>query len=403
MAAWIPKAAIQVAKNQNAYAACYAAQSRSCSSKPKIIKNPTTAKLKRGTGGRSSFNGIVCTIFGCNGFVGRYVCNRLGKIGTQLILPHRCDRYFVMPLKLCGDLGQVLFHPFELRDEESIIRSIKYSNVVVNLVGKDVESRNYDLYDVNVEGARTLARLAKQCNVERFIHVSCLNAEEHPEPRILPEGSTILKTKWLGECAVREEFPEATIIRPSVIYGQEDEFMTHYMHAARRSLGQVPLWEKGLKTEKQPIHVSDVAAGIVAIARNCHTAGKTYQFVGPKRYLLHDLVKWFYDLACRGDEGIGYSITHIKHNPLFQVKVSINEFFYKINPAVRTTWEVLEKQHVSDTVLPNLPTLEDLGITPIDMESQIPWEIKPYRFYNYYIESLGEVVAPPPPKTIPLR
>lgn len=98
----------------------------------------------------------------------------------QLIIPHRCDRYDILPLKLCGDLGQVLFHPWDLRDDESIIKCIRYSNVVVNLVGKEYETRNYDLYDVHVEGARKLARLAKQCNVERFVHVSCLNADPNP-------------------------------------------------------------------------------------------------------------------------------------------------------------------------------------------------------------------------------
>ena len=403
MAAWIPKTAIRAAKNQNVYATSYAIQSRGCSDKPRIIKNPTTASLKRGTGGRSSFNGIVCTIFGANGFIGRYLCNRLGKIGTQLILPHRCDRYDILPLKLCGDLGQVLFHPWDLRDDESIIKCIRYSNVVVNLVGKEYETRNYDMYDVHVEGARKLARLAKQCNVERFIHVSCLNAEPNPTPMLLEKGSTILKTKWLGECAVKEEFPEATIIRPSVVYGQEDKFITHYMHPFRRSLKQIPLWEKGEKTEKQPVHISDVAAGITAVVTNPRTAGKTYQFVGPKRYQLAELIRWFFKLAAHGEEGVGYIIGHIKYNPLFQLKVSFNETIYGMYPASHVTWEMLEKHHTSDKVVPGVPTLEDLGIVPIEMESQMPWEIKPFAFYNFYLEKLGEMTTPPPPKTVPLQ
>lgn len=98
-----------------------------------------------------------------------------------MILPHRCDRYHALPLKLCGDLGQVLFHPWNLKDEESILKCIKYSNVVINLVGKDFETNNFDYYEVHVEGARRLANLAKKCNVEHFIHVSCLNAEEKPK------------------------------------------------------------------------------------------------------------------------------------------------------------------------------------------------------------------------------
>ncbi|XP_076653290.1 NADH:ubiquinone oxidoreductase subunit 39 [Halictus rubicundus] len=403
MAAWIPKTVVRAAKNQNAYVACQAIQTRGCTNKPRIIKNPTTANLKRGTGGRSSFSGVVCTVFGANGFIGQSVVNRLGKIGTQIIIPHRSDTYDVLPLKLCGDLGQILFHPFNLRDEDSIIKSIKYSNVVINLIGSHHATGNFSLHDVNVQGARTIARLAKQCGVEHFIHVSCLNADPNPKPLMLPDGSQILKSKWEGECAVREEFPSATIVRPASVYGQGDNFIQHYMHSMRRVYKSIPLWEKGEKSEKQPVHISDVAAGITAIATNIRTAGQTYQFIGPKRYTLHEIVKWFYDLATQGEEDPFYAIHPIKHHYLFQMKVTLNEILQNFYPISSLSWEMLEKEHVSDKVLPGVPTLEDLGITPTHMESKVPWEIKPYKFVNKYQQTLGEFVMPPPPKEVPIR
>lgn len=83
-------------------------------------------------------------------------------------------------MKVCADLGQIYFHPFELRDEESIMKCIKYSNVVINLVGREWETRLFNFDDINVQGARTLARLAKKAGVERFIHLSALNASENP-------------------------------------------------------------------------------------------------------------------------------------------------------------------------------------------------------------------------------
>lgn len=401
MAAWIPKT-VRAAKNQNVYTAFQIIQNRDCTNQPRVIKNPTTASLKRGTGGRSSFSGVVCTVFGASGFIGQAVCNRLGKIGTQIIVPHRCEQYDVLPLKMCGDLGQVLFHPFQLTDEESIIKSMKYSNVVVNLIGKDVETNNFDFYNVTVEGARTIARLAKQCGVEHLVHVSCLNATPSPTPLMLDNGSTILKLKWEGECAVREEFPTATIVRPASVYGQGDQFIRHYMHPLRRFQMSVPLWEEGRKTEKQPVHVSDVAAGIAAIATNPRTAGKIYQFVGPNRYTLYEIVNWFYKLAI--PEGTAeFSITPIKYNYGFQAKIVFNEIISALYPAVQLSWEILEKEHTSDKVLPELPTLEDLGITPTNMESKVPWEIKPYKFENKYMRALGEFMTPPPPKVIPQR
>lgn len=181
--------------------------------------------VRRGTGGRSSFNGVVATVFGATGFTGRYICNRLGKIGSQLIIPYRADFYEAMRLKLCGDLGQVLFQPYHLNDEKSIEKAVRYSNVVINLVGRDWETKNFKFNDVHVEGARRIARIAKEAGVKRFIHVSALNASEKPKPHLLKKGSGFLQSKWKGEMAVREEFPEAVIFRPADIYGQEDRFL----------------------------------------------------------------------------------------------------------------------------------------------------------------------------------
>lgn len=98
-----------------------------------------------------------------------------------MIVPYRGDNYEPFRLKVCADLGQIYFHPYSLKDEESILKCMKYSNVVINLVGREWETRNFSFDDVNVEGARRLARLAKQSGVARFIHVSSLNATDPPK------------------------------------------------------------------------------------------------------------------------------------------------------------------------------------------------------------------------------
>lgn len=131
----------------------------------------------------------------------------------------------MLRLRVCGDLGQVLFFPFNLKDEESIEKAVRYSNVVVNLIGRDFETKNYKFDDVHVKGARAIARAAKKAGVERFIHFSALNASENPTPLLLKGGSKFLQSKYFGEQAVLEEFPEATIFRPADIYGQEDRFL----------------------------------------------------------------------------------------------------------------------------------------------------------------------------------
>ncbi|KAK1123390.1 hypothetical protein K0M31_008100 [Melipona bicolor] len=393
MAAWI----FWATRNQNVGFISSAIRSCAYSTEPRIIKNPTTASLKRGTGGRSSFNGIVCTIFGCSGFVGRSLPIRLGKIGTQLILAHRCDPYHVRELKVGGDLGQVYYVPFDLRDEDSIIRAMKYSNVVVNLIGTNYETSNFSFNDVHVEGARTLARLAKKCNVERFVHMSCLNAAAKPTPMIIKKGSKFLKSKWFGELAVKEEFPEATIVRPSVIYGCMDNFISHYMARQRATFEYIPLWHKGEKSEKQPVYIHDVISGLVEIIRNPDTAGKTYQFVGPERYTLSKLVMWMYEMKMQST-GNPYKINDMKYNPYFWLKTAMYELMYSVHPAINILWEVMELHHTTDKIDPSLPTLEDLGVTPTNMKTRLAWEIETYR--DVYIDDL-ERATPPNVKSVP--
>ena len=165
------------------------------------------AKMKKGPGYRSSFSGNVATVFGAGGMVGRTVMNRFGRNGTQIIVPYRGDFYHLQRLKVVGDLGQVLFTPFDLRDEESIrypaltklwistqsltmyffdplSLSMRHSNVVVNLIGKQYQTYNFKFGDVNVDGARRIARIAREEGVDRLVHISSMNAKEKPDVRL---------------------------------------------------------------------------------------------------------------------------------------------------------------------------------------------------------------------------
>ncbi|VVD03420.1 NADH dehydrogenase [ubiquinone] 1 alpha subcomplex subunit 9, mitochondrial [Leptidea sinapis] len=354
------------------------------------------ASYKRGTGGRSSFNGTVATVFGCTGFVGRYLCNKLGKIGTQMILPHRCDFYDVARLKVCGDLGQVIFTPFDLRDEESIAKAVQYSNVVINLVGRDFETKNFKYMDVHVDGARRLARISREMGVERFIHLSYLNASKNPKPLVMKKPSMYKISKYMGEQAVKEEFPSATIIRASDIYGSEDRFLRSIASIWRAHSTLLPLYKNGMETIKQPVFVSDVAQAIVNAIRDPNSKCVTYQAVGPKKYLWKDLVEWFYGLM-RKDKNWGFRHYDMKYDPILPLKVAIANKLSLAAPFGNLHWEGLEKESTTDIVDSSLPTLEDLGVTLTHMEDQVPWELKPYRLYQYYIDQIGEFPAPPPP------
>lgn len=370
---------------------------------PRPLKTTNLSALKRGTGGRSSFNGIVATVFGCSGFVGRYVCNKLGKIGTQMILPYRADHADVIRLKVCGDLGQVLFHFYHLEDEHSIREAVKYSNVVINLVGRDFETKNFTFNAVHVDGARRIARICREAGVERFIHLSALNANPHPEPCILEKGSQFLRSKYEGECAVRDAFPDATIIRPADVYGQEDRFLRYYAHIWRRQFRAMPLWYKGERTIKQPVYVSDVAQAIVNIAKDPDTAGKVYQAVGPKRYQLSELVDWFHRVMRKDEKWWGYWRYDMRYDPTFILKTKFTELISPGTPIGALHMERLERECVTDKVKAEIPTLEDVGVNLTHMENVVPWELRPYRAAQYYDADLNEFEAPAPPKTVDAR
>ncbi|XP_041114065.1 NADH dehydrogenase [ubiquinone] 1 alpha subcomplex subunit 9, mitochondrial-like [Polyodon spathula] len=340
------------------------------------------AVIPRGKGGRSSFSGIAATVFGATGFLGRYVVNRLGRIGSQVVIPHRCDQYDVMYLRPMGDLGQIIFLDWDARDKDSISRALAHSNVVINLVGREWETSNYRFEDVYVNIPKEIARAAKEAGIEKFIHMSHLNAD-------IRSSSKYLRTKAVGEEAVREEFPDAIIMKPSEIYGREDRFFNHF--ANMRWFGRaVPLIAMGKKTEKQPVYVVDVAKAIVNAIKDPDSNGKTYALVGPNRYLLHDLVEYLYAVAHR--PFVPYPLPR----PLYHLAAR----FFEMNPFEPwTTRDKVERFHITDMKFPSLPGLEDLGIVPTSVEQKAIEVLRRHRRYRWLEAELGETK---PAKTVNL-
>jgi len=162
----------------------------------------------RGTGGRSSISGITSTVFGATGFLGRYVVNHIAKSGSRMILPARCNENARQHLKVMGDLGQIVNLDYSIRDDDAIKYAVERSNVVVNMVGREWETRNFSFEDVHVDFPARLAEICKQVGtVERLIHVSALGAaEDHP--------SAYYRSKAIGDTAVKAAFPAATIVSP---------------------------------------------------------------------------------------------------------------------------------------------------------------------------------------------
>ncbi|XP_075544059.1 NADH:ubiquinone oxidoreductase subunit 39 isoform X1 [Dermacentor variabilis] len=369
---------------------------RQCSSKPAIGGTGTKlASLKRGTGGRSSFSGVVCTVFGASGCLGRFLVNKLGKIGTQLVLPSRSHLYYMQRLKLCGDLGQVLFTPFNLKDELSIAKAMKYSNVVINLIGKDVETSNFPFSEVHVKGAERIARIARESGVQKLIHFSALNATENPKAIIKFGGSKFYASKWLGEQVVREAFPGAIIFRPADMYSHGDHFLQYYVSNLRRNWKYMPVWKRGQGIIKQPVYTGNVAEGVVNAIFEDSNEGETYQAVGPRRYELGELIDYMFRVMRREKEA-GYIRYDMRFDPFFLLRVQFLQMAGLKSP--RLSWERLEREHTSDIVFYEYPTLDDLKVSLTYVEDRFPFELKYYREAAYYDPDIAqfEKVRPPP-------
>uniref|UniRef100_UPI0025AEB8EB NADH dehydrogenase [ubiquinone] 1 alpha subcomplex subunit 9, mitochondrial n=1 Tax=Doryrhamphus excisus TaxID=161450 RepID=UPI0025AEB8EB len=325
------------------------------------------AVIPKGKGGRSSSSGIAATVFGATGFLGRYVVNRLGRIGSQIVVPHRCDQYDTMYFKPMGDLGQIIFMEWDARNKDSIKRALEHSNVVINLVGREWETRNYRFEDVFVSIPQQIAKATREAGITKFIHMSHLNAD-------IRSSSKYLRNKAVGENAVRDEFPDAIIMKPSEMFGREDRFFNYY--ANMRWFGSaIPLIDLGKKTVKQPIHVVDVAKAIMNAVRDPEANGKTYALVGPNRYVLHDLVEYIYAVAHR--PFAPYPLPR----PLFHLAAR----FFAMNPFEPwTSPDKVERFHTTDMKYPELPGLEDLGISPSTVEQKAIEILRRHRRYRFF-------------------
>ena len=135
----------------------------------------TGKPILRVPGGRSALGGNTVTVFGATGFLGRYIVNRLARTGCQVVIPYR-EEMGKRHLKVTGDLGRVSFIEYDLRNTQSIEESVRHSDIVFNLAGKNYPTKNFSLYQVNVEGTERIAEAVAKYYVDRFIQVSSYNA-----------------------------------------------------------------------------------------------------------------------------------------------------------------------------------------------------------------------------------
>ena len=297
----------------------------------------------------------LVTLFGGGGFIGRYAAQALLRAGARVRIAERDPRK-ALYLKPLGGLGQTQFVAADLGRPDTVARAIAGADAVVNLVG----TFGAAMPAVHVDGARVVAEAAAAAGVEALVHVSAIGADA-------TGASRYAQTKGAGEDAVRTAFPAATILRPSVVFGQEDQFLNRFAQLIARA-PVVPVLRAG--TRFQPVFVGDVAEAIAqATIAPGGFAGRTYELGGPETPTMAALLHWI-----AGE--IGRPAARFVELPDFAGAMIANAGFLPGAPITRDQWLMLQRDNVA---APGTEGLAAFGIAPTPMAAVAPAWLVRYR------------------------
>ncbi|ERT02660.1 NADH dehydrogenase (ubiquinone) 1 alpha subcomplex 9 [Sporothrix schenckii 1099-18] len=322
----------------------------------------TGKPIIRVQGGRSSLGGHTATVFGATGALGRYIVNRLARQGCTVVIPFR-EEMTKRHLKVTGDLGRIVFTEFDLRNTASIEESVRHSDVVYNLIGRNYPTKNFSLEDVHVEGTERIAEAVAKYDVDRFIHVSSYNADP-------TSPSEFYATKGRGEAVARAIFPETTIVRPAPMFGFEDNLLLRLAGVYN------VLTSNNMQERYWPVHVIDVGQALEKMLYDDTTAGQTFELYGPKNYSTAELAE-------------------LVDREIYKKRQHINVPKALLKPAATLLnkllwWPVLsgedvEREFIDQTIDETAKTFKDLGIEkPGEIADFTYHYLQGYRSSSYY-------------------
>lgn len=321
----------------------------------------------------------LVTIFGGSGFVGRYIARRMAKAGWRVRVavrnPHEAG--FVRPYGVVGQVEPVFCN---IRDDASVRAVTVGADVVVNCVGVLDEVGKNTFQATQADGAARIARIAKAEGVGRMVHVSAIGADaESP--------SEYARTKAAGEAAILSEGPEAVILRPSIIFGPEDDFFNRF--AGLALIGPfVPV--VGAETKFQPVYVDDVAAAAEKAIEGTAAPG-IYELGGPDVRTFRELMTEM--LAVIRRKRLILSI------PFFAARVMAGGFGLLRTLSLGLIKGPLTTDQVRNLARDNIVAADahgfaELGIEPQSMEAILPeylWRFRPTGQYSDANASVARV------------
>jgi NADH dehydrogenase len=305
--------------------------------------------------------GLV-TVFGGSGFVGRHVVRALAKRGWRVrVAVRRPD--LAGHLQPMGIVGQIMPVQANLRYPDSVAQAVKGADAVVNLVGILFETGRQSFDAVQAEGPRAIAKAAARAGAKSLVHVSAIGADA-------ASPAAYARTKAAGETAVRAEFPNAVIMRPSIVFGPEDNFFNQFA-ALARMLPALPLIGGG-ETKFQPVYVGDVAETVARAVEGGAKPGTVYELGGPAVKSFRQILEYILK-----ETGRNRALVPIPF-PIAEVQGRLLGMLPK--PLLTHDQVLMLKSDnvVSDAARAAGLTLEGLGVTPTSVEAIVPEYL--YRF-----------------------
>lgn len=300
----------------------------------------------------------IATVFGGSGFVGRYVVKRLAQRGYVVRVAVR-DPEAAQFLKTMGTVGQIVLLKAPVTHEAGVARAVQGADLVVNLVGILAESGSATFQAIHADGAGRVARLAAAAGVSRLVHVSALGADPASPSRY---GAS----KAAGEQAVRQGFPGVTILRPSVVFGPEDNFFNRFAGMAR----MVPVMPViAGDTKFQPVYVGDVADAILAALTRADAVGGLYELGGPRTLTMRALLTYIMKETGHVRPTIALPMG------LARLQAAILEKL----PGKLLTRDQLSMLARDNVVTSGMPGLAELGVVPSPIESIVPFYLRRFR------------------------
>ena len=305
----------------------------------------------------------LVTVFGGSGFVGRYVVQALARTGCRVrVAVRRPD--LAGHLQPLGNVGQICAVQANLRYEDTIRRAVEGADAVINLVGILQQGGKQTFRTLQAVGAGLTARAAKEAGARGFVHISALGANRL-------SNSTYARTKAEGEDLVARAFPGAVILRPSIMFGPEDDFFNRFAAMSLISPA-IPLLGGG-RTRFQPVYVGDTAQAVIAGLDGRAKPGVVYELGGPRVYTFRELL----DLLAQ------YTGRRRLYFPMPFWLAKLEAFFLQLLPNAPLTVDqvrLLQTDNVvSAEAIDEGRTLEALGVELHALETIVPGYLVRFR------------------------